>query len=88
LIFVIDASVIVKWFVDEARRDKARELLQDGITRFVPDIVFCEVANALRRKIADQEMSVNQASPALEAFRSYLPNIVPFRLFTKRRKPN
>jgi len=80
LIFVIDASVAVKWFVDEERRDKARELLRDGVVRLVPEIIFAEVANALRKKVAAGEISLDQASYALDDLPVYLPNVVPINL--------
>ena len=77
MIFVIDASVAVKWFVDERSREKARELLRNSIVRSAPDIVFSEVANALRKKIVAREISFEQASFALDELPSCLPNIVP-----------
>ena len=74
--FVIDASVAVKWFVDEDRRESARELLREGIVRSAPDIIFSEVANALRKKVASTEISKEQASRALDDIFAYLPNII------------
>jgi len=80
LIFIIDASIIVKWFVDEERRDKARDLLREGIFRFVPDIVFSEVANARRKKIVMGEISAEQARSVLHDLPVYLPNVVATEL--------
>jgi predicted nucleic acid-binding protein len=50
--YVLDASVAVKWFVDEDASDKAR-LLRDSFVRgqselVAPDLLKYELANALR----------------------------------------
>ena len=51
---VVDASVIVKWFVDEEGSSDALKLREDHIanttTIVVPDLVFLEVLNAVRYK--------------------------------------
>ena len=51
MILVIDASVAVKWFVDEPRRDQARDVLGRDMDLIAPDLILVEVANALRNKI-------------------------------------
>ena len=50
MILVIDASVAAKWFVDEPRRDQARDVLGRGMDLIAPDLILVEVANALRNK--------------------------------------
>jgi predicted nucleic acid-binding protein len=51
---VVDASVVVKWFVDEENSDKAiriRDKYIDGeISVMAPDIIIFEVLNALYYK--------------------------------------
>ena len=48
---VVDASVVVKWFVSEPLSDKAEKILQEHIDgkRFIsaPDLMMYEVGNAL-----------------------------------------
>lgn len=52
MIYVLDASVIIKWFVVEKDSDKAEKILEQYkaaiIDIIVPDIMIYEVANALR----------------------------------------
>ena len=43
--FVVDASVVVKWFLPEEHAAAARGLLADGNTLTAPDLVYAEVAN-------------------------------------------
>ncbi|MBI2042948.1 type II toxin-antitoxin system VapC family toxin [Candidatus Pacearchaeota archaeon] len=56
---VIDASVIVKWFLNEENSDKARELrtelTKEDLVLIVPDLMFLEVLNTLRYKRAKKD---------------------------------
>jgi predicted nucleic acid-binding protein len=45
--FVVDASVAVKWLVDEPLSEAAAELLEDGLLLAAPELIYAEVANAL-----------------------------------------
>ncbi|MBI2641788.1 type II toxin-antitoxin system VapC family toxin [Candidatus Roizmanbacteria bacterium] len=53
---VVDSSVVVKWFVEEAGSQDARKLLRkhenETITLFAPDILILEVMNGLFFKAA------------------------------------
>ncbi|MFH1310834.1 MAG: type II toxin-antitoxin system VapC family toxin [Nanoarchaeota archaeon] len=56
---VIDASVIVKWFLDEENSDTARilrsELAKENLILIVPDLLFLEVLNTLRYKMVKKD---------------------------------
>lgn len=45
--FVVDASVAVKWLVDEPLSDEAAKLLEEGLLLAAPELIYAEVANAL-----------------------------------------
>ena len=45
--YVVDASVAVKWFVNEAFSEVSARLLDDDVTLIAPELLFAEVANAL-----------------------------------------
>src|SRR3989338_4478082 len=55
---VVDASIIVKWFLDEADSSQARQLLvshtKGDVSLVVPDFAFLEVLNVIRYKSADE----------------------------------
>lgn len=78
--FVVDASVVVKWFVDEDESAQARLLMQDFAAQDVelhaPALLPYEVLNALRYHPGFSEERQLAAQAALErfAFREY-----PFR---------
>ena len=44
---VIDASVAVKWIVNEPLSDAASKLLDQGYSLIAPDLMYLEAANAL-----------------------------------------
>ena len=43
---VVDASVAIKWFVEESRSDAARAVLTSGESLVAPDLVVPEACNA------------------------------------------
>ncbi|MBI2044410.1 type II toxin-antitoxin system VapC family toxin [Candidatus Pacearchaeota archaeon] len=51
---IVDASVAVKWFLNEKDSDKALKIREDHISgkieMVVPELIFLEVANALKCK--------------------------------------
>jgi predicted nucleic acid-binding protein len=66
VVVVIDASVAVKWYVAEARRNEARNVLATAAEMIAPDIILTEVANALRRKVTEGTVTMEQALNALD----------------------
>ncbi len=63
---VVDASLAVKWLVDEEDSDKAHAVLESwvarGVTRIAPYLMPFEVANALHRRVARGELSVRNSA--------------------------
>ena len=59
---VVDASLAVKWLVEEDDSDKAHAALQSwvaqDITRIAPHLMPFEVANALHRRVLRGELNV------------------------------
>ena len=62
---VVDASLAVKWLVEEEDSDKAHEVLESwvsqDITRVAPYLMPFEVANALHRRVVRGELSVGDS---------------------------
>ncbi len=59
---VVDASVVIKWHVDEIHADAARRLLSDDTPALhAPDLVFPELGNILWKKIRRGELTDEQA---------------------------
>jgi predicted nucleic acid-binding protein len=60
---VIDASIALKWVLDEPGRDQADALLDDDL--IAPVLWLIEAANALWRRTTLGEISVEEASERL-----------------------
>jgi predicted nucleic acid-binding protein len=59
-VFVVDASVVVKWFVPEIHTDAARRLLSLPHDYVAPDLLFAEAANTIWKKIRRQELTAQE----------------------------
>ena len=63
---VVDASLAVKWLVEEDDSDKAHAALQawvaQDITRIAPHLMPFEVANALHRRVLRGELNVGDST--------------------------
>ena len=57
--WIIDASVAIKWFIDEPDSDRAVILLQHPIA--APDLLAPECANVLWKKVARGELRTDEA---------------------------
>ena len=69
---VVDASVVVKWFVEEENSDRAlwlRDRYIDGEIRILaPELMIFEVLNALYYKKLFSESEMKEISESLEAY--------------------
>jgi len=69
---VVDASVIVKWFVEEEGSDKSLKLrdqyIEGKIRIIAPELLTFETLNALYHKRLFSEDELKEISEALEAY--------------------
>ena len=77
---VVDASIVVKWFVEEEDSNKALKLrdryVDGGVRIAAPELLIFEVLNALHYKNLFSESELKEISEALEA---YSFNLYPLR---------
>ncbi len=75
--FVVDASVALKWVLDEEFTDKARALFSDSrrVRRplYCPPNLLNEVANALYQRLRRRTITSDEAEQALQDFFSWPP---------------
>ena len=61
---IVDASVAVKWVVNESGSDRARLLSQTSLE--APDLLLIECANILWKKVRIRDLTREEASTRLE----------------------
>ncbi len=77
--YSIDASVAVKWFIEEEAFEAARAVLIQGRVLIAPDLILPEVASALASKARAGDFRANDIPAALAELEQIL-DIVPTRL--------
>jgi predicted nucleic acid-binding protein len=69
---VFDASVVVKWFVDDPLADAAIEARRTHAQAVAPDLMLIEVANVFRRYVVRGELQSSSAAENL----SIIPQVL------------
>jgi predicted nucleic acid-binding protein len=59
--YVVDASVVIKWFVDEVYAEAARRLQEDQYELSAPDLLWSECGNILWKKVRRRELTPDEA---------------------------
>jgi predicted nucleic acid-binding protein len=78
-VFVIDASVVVKWFVPEIHTDAARRLLVLSHEYVAPDLLFAETANTIWKKIRREELTAEEGQQLVADIGQIAVETVPCR---------
>lgn len=69
MIWVVDASVAVKWVIPEVLSERADRVREGDDEVLAPDFLLVEVANALWRKTSAREISPREADDAFALIR-------------------
>jgi predicted nucleic acid-binding protein len=59
-VFVVDASLVIKWFVPEIHSEAARRWLSACHDYVAPDLLFSEAGNAVWKKVRRKELDENE----------------------------
>lgn len=73
---VVDASVAVKWFVEEPGSTAACAILTSGEVLLAPDLVLVEVGNTAWKKVTRGEITQEQGEAMLRALPLYFDRLV------------
>jgi len=74
---VVDASVAIKWFIDEPGADRARSLWERRAELVAPDLLVPEVCSAMWRKVRLGQAARGQAAEATERLRAAVIDLRP-----------
>jgi predicted nucleic acid-binding protein len=78
-VFIVDASVVVKWFVPEIHSDAARRLLVLPHEYVAPDLLFAETANTIWKKIRREELTAEEGQQLVADIGQIAVETVPCR---------
>jgi predicted nucleic acid-binding protein len=74
--WVVDASVAVKWFVEERGSSAARAVLAGGEPLLAPDLILLEASNTAWKKVRRKEMTLEQGEAMVRAVPLYFERLV------------
>ena len=74
---IVDASVAVKWLINEIDSQAAQRLLDSDEKLVAPDFVLIEVGNVLWKKAQRRELRAEQAAAGIQALPTYFEQLVP-----------
>ena len=77
-LYVVDASVAVKWFFEEAHSENALRLLNDPHELHAPDFLWMELASVVCQRVRRKEISSGKGLQILLALRRLPIQIFPF----------
>ena len=77
--FVVDASIVTKWFVDQVDSDVAERVQASRKPLLAPQLLIAEVTDALRKHVRVRDISIDQATAAIESLPSWLSELVPMQ---------
>lgn len=73
---IVDASVAIKWFVEETLHNEARHLFKYQREIRAPDFILVEVANVAWKKAVRKEISNEQAQSIVDMIPQYIPSLI------------
>jgi predicted nucleic acid-binding protein len=75
MIYVVDASVAIKWYVPEIYEQEATNLLQGNHVFHAPELIYPEFSNILWKKVRRGEITSAEGQRIIAAFAQ--KNLIP-----------
>ncbi len=76
--YVLDASVVVKWVIEEPFQEEARHYRHKELTLLAPGLLLLECASAIQKKVWRNELESEEGWQAYEVLCAYEElNIIP-----------
>jgi predicted nucleic acid-binding protein len=79
-LYVVDASVVAKWFVPERLSEEAVRLLDDGHELASPDLLWPELSGVLSKKARAGQLTRKEAARIVQALDQFPLTVFPSRL--------
>lgn len=79
-LYVVDASVVAKWFVPEPLSDESIRLLDDRNELATPDLMWPELGSVLWKKTRAGQLTGEEATRVIHALDEFPLTVFPSRL--------
>ena len=76
---VVDASVVIKWFVPEVGSDAACRLLASEPRLEAPDLLFAEIANVVWKKVLRGQLTRDESQQLIDDLEQIAVDTTPCR---------
>lgn len=80
-VFIVDASVVAKWFIEEEYHDAALSILNEKNRLHAPDFLLLEMDSIICKWIRCGAITAEEATELRDAFRQYPIQNHPFVSF-------
>ncbi|HEY0544764.1 MAG TPA: type II toxin-antitoxin system VapC family toxin [Pyrinomonadaceae bacterium] len=77
MIYVVDASTAVKWYVPEKHSDEAQLLLDTQHELFAPELILPELGNIIWKKVRRGELTEAEGNKLIKAFQAAGVSTIP-----------
>lgn len=78
-VFVLDASLVIKWFVPEVDSDAACQWLDASHDYVAPDLLFPETGNTVWKKVRRGELSLDDGQQLVADLSVIAVDAIPMR---------
>jgi predicted nucleic acid-binding protein len=82
-VFVVDASVVIKWLIPEVDSAAARRLLDKDHSYFAPDLLFAELANITWKKVRSGHLTPEQGERLTSDLGNIAVETIPCRALAR-----
>ncbi len=77
MIYVVDATVAVKWFVNEPLRSVALRLIDSRLALHAPELILMQMSEIARLKLQRDEVTLEQMQEALHRAPAFFERLHP-----------
>lgn len=77
MIYVVDASTAVKWYVPENHSDEAELLLDAQHELYAPELIIPELGNIIWKKVRRGELTETEGNKIIKTFQSASVSTIP-----------
>lgn len=84
MIYVVDATVAIKWFVNEPLRSVALRLIDSRLALHAPELILAQMGEIARLKLQRDDVALEQMQEALHRAPAFFERLHPLQELHER----